>query len=78
MTYLITFITIIYVYFNIDLLGTCSLKLRGSVFSALASAHWGCRAFDKSIACMQQDLAIVKALGKWYVWGGGCLHICRT
>lgn len=46
-------------------IGTCSLKLRGSVFSALSSAHWGLGSIDKAIACMQQDLAITKNLGKW-------------
>ena len=44
-------------------IGTCSLKLRGSVFSSLSSAHWGVGNINKAIACMQQDLAIVKSLG---------------
>ncbi|KAK7499051.1 hypothetical protein BaRGS_00009598, partial [Batillaria attramentaria] len=43
--------------------GTCSLKLRGSVFSALASAHWGLGVLDKAIYHMQQDLAVAKSLG---------------
>ncbi|XP_025088925.1 tetratricopeptide repeat protein 28-like isoform X2 [Pomacea canaliculata] len=43
--------------------GTCSLKLRGSVFSALASAHWGLGALDKALYYMQQDLAVTKSLG---------------
>lgn len=43
--------------------GTCSLKLRGSVFSALASAHWGLGILDKAIYHMQQDLAVAKSLG---------------
>ncbi|XP_076452751.1 uncharacterized protein LOC143288287 isoform X2 [Babylonia areolata] len=43
--------------------GTCSLKLRGSVFSALASAHWGLGALDKALYHMQQDLAVAKSLG---------------
>ena len=45
-------------------IGTCSLKLRGSVFSALSSAHWALGQVDKAIACMQQDLAINKSLGE--------------
>lgn len=45
------------------IVGTCSLKLRGSVFSALSSAHWGLGALDKAIYYMQQDLAVAKSLG---------------
>merc|ERR1719418_349946 len=37
-------------------IGTCSLKLRGSVFSALNS-------LDKAIGYMQQDLVVAKSLG---------------
>ena len=48
-------------------INTCSQKLKGSVFSALSSAHWGMGNMDKAIACMQQDLAIAKALGT-YPW----------
>ncbi|XP_077995250.1 tetratricopeptide repeat protein 28-like [Glandiceps talaboti] len=44
-------------------IGTCSLKLRGSVFSALSSAHWGLGNTDKAISYMQQDLAVAKSLG---------------
>jgi hypothetical protein len=44
-------------------IGTCSLKLRGSVFSALSSAHWGLGNIDKAIAYMQQDLTVTKSLG---------------
>ena len=44
-------------------IGTCSLKLRGSVFSALSSAQWALGQIDKAIACMQQDLAVAKSLG---------------
>lgn len=44
-------------------IGTCSLKLRGSVFSALSSAYWALNQLDKAIAYMQQDLAICKNLG---------------
>jgi hypothetical protein len=35
-------------------IGTCSLKLRGSVFSALSSAYWALNSLDKvcgSLAC---------------------------
>uniref|UniRef100_A0A8W7PRL9 CHAT domain-containing protein n=1 Tax=Anopheles coluzzii TaxID=1518534 RepID=A0A8W7PRL9_ANOCL len=44
-------------------IGSCSLKLRGSVFSALSSAHWALNQLDKAIAYMQQDLAVAKSLG---------------
>lgn len=30
-------------------IGSCSLKLRGSVFSALSSAHWALNQLDKAI-----------------------------
>ncbi|XP_012934698.1 tetratricopeptide repeat protein 28 [Aplysia californica] len=43
--------------------GTCSLKLRGSVFSALSSALWGLGQLDKAIYFMQQDMAVAKNLG---------------
>ncbi|XP_013103199.2 tetratricopeptide repeat protein 28 [Stomoxys calcitrans] len=45
------------------LIGSCSLKLRGSVFSALSSAHWVLNQLDKAIGYMQQDLAVAKSLG---------------
>lgn len=38
------------------LIGSCSLKLRGSVFSALSSAYWALNSLDKAINYMQQDL----------------------
>ncbi|KAJ8286273.1 hypothetical protein GJAV_G00036530 [Gymnothorax javanicus] len=44
-------------------IGTCSLKLRGSVFSALSSAHWLLGNTEKSSAYMQQDLEVAKTLG---------------
>ncbi|KAK3763661.1 hypothetical protein RRG08_051183 [Elysia crispata] len=44
--------------------GTCSLKLRGSVFSALSSALWGLGRLEKAIYHMQQDLAVAKNMGK--------------
>uniref|UniRef100_A0A667Z367 Tetratricopeptide repeat domain 28 n=1 Tax=Myripristis murdjan TaxID=586833 RepID=A0A667Z367_9TELE len=44
-------------------IGTCSLKLRGSVFSALSSAYWSLGSTDKSMAYMQQDLEVTKTLG---------------
>lgn len=46
-------------------IGTCSLKLRGSVFSALSSAYWALNQLDKAIAMMQQDLAVAKSLGEF-------------
>ncbi|XP_035385839.1 tetratricopeptide repeat protein 28-like [Electrophorus electricus] len=44
-------------------IGTCSLKLRGSVFSALSSAHWLLGNTEKSMSYMQQDLEVAKTLG---------------
>ncbi|XP_050408833.1 tetratricopeptide repeat protein 28 [Patella vulgata] len=44
-------------------IGTCSLKLRGSVFSALSSGYWGLGNIDKAIQFMQQDLSVAKSLG---------------
>ncbi|KAM9307256.1 tetratricopeptide repeat protein 28 [Pholidichthys leucotaenia] len=44
-------------------IGTCSLKLRGSVFSALSSAYWSLGNVEKSMAYMQQDLEVAKTLG---------------
>lgn len=44
-------------------IGTCSLKLRGSVFSALSSAHWLLGNSEKSLGYMQQDLEVAKTLG---------------
>ncbi|KAJ8260857.1 hypothetical protein COCON_G00165800 [Conger conger] len=44
-------------------IGTCSLKLRGSVFSALSSAYWLLGNTEKSSAYMQQDLEVAKTLG---------------
>ncbi|XP_030383298.1 tetratricopeptide repeat protein 28 [Scaptodrosophila lebanonensis] len=44
-------------------IGSCSLKLRGSVFSALSSAHWALNQLDQAIGYMQQDLAVAKSLG---------------
>lgn len=44
-------------------IGSCSLKLRGSVFSALSSAYWALNKLDKAISYMQQDLAVAKSLG---------------
>ena len=45
-------------------IGSCSLKLRGSVFSALSSAYWGIGNIDKAISFMQKDLQVAKQLGK--------------
>ncbi|KAM6902956.1 tetratricopeptide repeat protein 28 [Xenentodon cancila] len=44
-------------------IGTCSLKLRGSVFSALSSAFWSLGNVEKSMVYMQQDLEVAKTLG---------------
>ncbi|KAL0965743.1 hypothetical protein UPYG_G00285140 [Umbra pygmaea] len=44
-------------------IGTCSLKLRGSVFSALSSAYWSLGNTEKSTGYMQQDLEVAKTLG---------------
>ncbi|XP_044282121.1 tetratricopeptide repeat protein 28 isoform X3 [Varanus komodoensis] len=44
-------------------IGTCSLKLRGSVFSALSSAYWSLGSTEKSTGYMQQDLDVAKTLG---------------
>lgn len=44
-------------------IGSCSLKLRGSVFSALSSAYWALNSLEKAINYMQQDLAVAKSLG---------------
>ena len=45
-------------------IGTCSLKLRGSVFSALSSAHWSLGNTEKSTGFMTQDLEVAKTLGE--------------
>lgn len=54
-------------------IGTCSLKLRGSVFSALSSAFWSLGNTEKSTGYMQQDLDVAKTLGTALAgpWGGG-------
>ncbi|KAL2099941.1 hypothetical protein ACEWY4_004335 [Coilia grayii] len=44
-------------------IGTCSLKLRGSVFSSLSSAYWSLGNTEKSLSYMQQDLEVAKTLG---------------
>ncbi|XP_054613623.1 tetratricopeptide repeat protein 28 isoform X2 [Dunckerocampus dactyliophorus] len=44
-------------------IGTCSLKLRGSVFSALSAAYWSLGNTEKSLAYMQQDLEVARTLG---------------
>ena len=45
-------------------IGTCSLKLRGSVCSALSSAHWSLGNTEKSTGFMTQDLEVAKTLGE--------------
>lgn len=52
-------------------IGTCSLKLRGSVFSALSSAYWAQKNTEQAIAYMQQDLSVAKSLGE-------SLHSCLS
>jgi len=47
------------------MIGTCSLKLRGSVFSALSSAYWGLGNIDKAITNMNHDLTVAKSLGQY-------------
>ena len=37
-------------------IGTCSLKLRGSVFSALSSAYWALNSLDKVKLNMRVEL----------------------
>lgn len=39
-------------------IGSCSLKLRGAVFSALSSAYWALNNLEKAIQFMQQDLQV--------------------
>lgn len=41
-------------------IGSCSLKLRGSVYSALSSTYWALNSLDKAINYMQQDLGKLK------------------
>jgi len=48
-------------------IGTTSPRLKGSILSSLATAHWGLGAVEKAIACMQQDLAISKSLGQYNI-----------
>lgn len=50
-------------------IGTISLKLRGSVFSALSRAYWGTGDIDKAIIYMDEDLNIMKSMGDQ---GGEC------
>ncbi|KAH9419028.1 Tetratricopeptide repeat protein 28 [Dermatophagoides pteronyssinus] len=44
-------------------IGSCSLKLRGSVFSALSTAYWSLNNLDQAIDYMQQDLQVARTLG---------------
>ncbi|XP_057675661.1 tetratricopeptide repeat protein 28 isoform X1 [Corythoichthys intestinalis] len=44
-------------------IGTCSLKMRGSVFSALSAAYWSLGDAEKSLAYMQRDLDVARTLG---------------
>ncbi|KAH9507040.1 Tetratricopeptide repeat protein 28 [Dermatophagoides farinae] len=43
-------------------IGSCSLKLRGSVFSALSTAYWTLNDLDHAIDYMQQDYSYKEAL----------------
>lgn len=59
-------------------IGTCSLKLRGSVFSALSSAYWSLGNAEKSSGYMQQDLDVAKTLGSHMMlcgWEGSATGI---
>lgn len=44
-------------------IGASNLRLRGSVLSALSSAHWGLGNIDQAIMYMQQDLTVARSLG---------------
>ncbi|XP_061656176.1 tetratricopeptide repeat protein 28 isoform X1 [Phyllopteryx taeniolatus] len=44
-------------------IGTCSLKMRGSVFSALSAAYWSLGYTEKSLDYIQQDLDVARTLG---------------
>ncbi|XP_049593440.1 tetratricopeptide repeat protein 28 isoform X2 [Syngnathus scovelli] len=44
-------------------IGTCSLKMRGSVFSALGAAYWSLGRAEKSLAYMRRDLDVARTLG---------------
>lgn len=44
-------------------IGTCSMTLRGSVYSALSSAYWSLNELEKAIQYMQSDLQVAKSLG---------------
>lgn len=60
-------------------IGTCSLKLRGSVFSALSSAHWSLGNTEKSTGYMQQDLDVAKTLGmRPACMSAACSDVNRT
>lgn len=43
-------------------IGASNLRLRGSVLSALSSAHWGLGNIDQAIMYMQQDLTVARSL----------------
>ncbi|KPM09041.1 Rapsynoid-like protein [Sarcoptes scabiei] len=45
------------------IIGSCSLKLCGSVLSALSTAYWALNNLDKAIDYMEQDLDVAKSLG---------------
>uniref|UniRef100_A0A3Q3D5R5 Uncharacterized protein n=1 Tax=Hippocampus comes TaxID=109280 RepID=A0A3Q3D5R5_HIPCM len=45
-------------------IGTCSLKMRGSIFSALSAAYWSLGYAEKSLDYMKQDLDVARTLGE--------------
>ena len=50
-------------------IGTSSQKLKGSVYSALCSAHWALGHIDQALQCMQEDLDVSVKLG---------MNVCKT
>lgn len=44
-------------------IGSCSLKLKSSVLSALSSAYWAVNNVDRALVFMQRNLKVVKQLG---------------
>ncbi|XP_074598837.1 uncharacterized protein LOC141853404 isoform X2 [Brevipalpus obovatus] len=63
-------------------IGTRSLKLKGSIYSALGCAYWVMGDTDKAIHFMQQDLEVAKSFGDHFeecrAQGNlGAAHFCR-
>jgi len=44
-------------------IGTCSMKLRGSVYSSLATAYWQLGNLEKALQFMMSDMQVSKSLG---------------